>query len=159
MGRRWDDIGSLTFTSATAACRRQEGACYRHFGFTLAARRENVYSTDGRRVGDLWFFPSYTTHTSFTPPSDNLYFRFLRRIAPGLPGVGNRPCWPTRAACLIVCRCVAFEPEFQSLACFRTKVKNSQGREVRKREADVETCTCIAIIDGKWRRRIYTQGS
>jgi hypothetical protein len=39
---------------------------------------------------------------SLFPPSDNLYFRFLRRIAPGLPGVGNRPRWPTRAACLIV---------------------------------------------------------
>lgn len=40
-----------------------------------------------------------------------------------------------------LCVGVAFESEFQSLACFHTKVKNSQRREVRKlnkREADVE---------------------
>lgn len=52
-----------------------------------------------------------------------------------------------------LCVGVAFESEFQSLACFHTKVKNSQGRKVRKVEQERSGCgekwMCIAIIDGK----------
>lgn len=97
-----------------------------------------TYKTDGRRVGDLWFFPGYTTHTSFTLPSDNLYFRFLRRIAPGLPGVGNRPCWLTRAACLIVCRCsfwvgVSISCVFSHESQEQLKKKSQKGWKREKR--------------------------
>lgn len=91
----------------------------------------------GRAGGEVicGFFP-YNTRP-FTPPSDNLYFRFLRRIAPGLPGVGNRPRWPTRAACLIVLvQLLSWSSEFRSLACSRT-VKREKSEGPSKRGADV----------------------
>jgi len=130
------------FHRITAACRGQKGARYRHFGFTRATMAMGECSQGGRAGGEVicGFFP-YNIRP-FTPPSDNLYFRFLRRIAPGLPGVGNRPRWPTRAACLIVpIQLLSCSAEFRSLTCFRM-AKREKSEGLRKRSADVDCGFC-----------------
>lgn len=97
-----------------------------------------------------FFFP-YNTRP-FTPPSDNLYFRFLRRIAPGLPGVGNRPRWPTRAACLIVSvQLLSRSAVFRSLAVSRTKVA-AEKRKVRR--AEKERSGCGIVVSCSHHRKI-----
>jgi len=128
------------FHRTTTACRGQEGARYRHFGFTRATIvRERERPQDGRAGGDdLWFFSLQHTSLHSTlrqfvfPISKANRFRAAR-------------CWKPASladsrglSCLIVLvQLLSWSAEFRFLACSRTTIREkSEG--LRKRGVDVD---------------------
>lgn len=133
------DIESSDF-HLTAACRAQEGARYRHFGFTRASMAMGrLRRADGRRGGDLWFFPLQHTFLHST------LGQFVFPISKANRSGATR-CWKPASLAdsrgLSHCAGATFEMErgvFRSLACSRTKVtaKREKSGGLRKRGADV----------------------
>lgn len=123
----------------TTACRGQEGARYRHFGFTRATMaREKECSQDGQAGGDdLWFFS--LQHTSLHSTLGQFVFPISKANR-----FGAARCWKPASladsrglSCLIVLvQLLSWSAEFRSLACSRT-AKREKSEGLRKRGADV----------------------
>lgn len=101
----------------TTACRAQEGARYRHFGFTRASMAMGrLRRADGRRGGDLWFFS--LQHTSLHSTLGQFVFPISKANRSGAAR-----CWKPASLVdsrgLSHCACATFEMErgvFRSLA-------------------------------------------